>query len=147
MSTTQSVEDAKQTSNLAGNSDKHVGQSKEPHLLESTMRTIAIHPSITEVKLPSKDANVAYDLHPVTLQPFTVDELRTHNIESLMRQYPTQEAAQKEIEIAVKELRTMLDENSRKTQQIEHEMKEKEKTMEIERKAYYSNYNKKSKDG
>lgn len=114
--------------------------------LDSSLRKEPIHSSIMEIRLPSAGVNVENHtnissdppttLNPVTLRPFTVDELRTHKLESLLSQYPTQEAAAKAREDTVVELRKMLDDNERKNKEIDREMEEKEKTREIERKVY-----------
>lgn len=136
----------------AGHADRNV----QIVPLDSTRRTQPIHPSIPEVKLPSNrivdapatsagDGNGAGSsqqdpnpttLNPITLQPFTVDELRLHNIESLLRQYSTPEAAKKALDDTATELRKLIDENDRKSKEIEREMEEKEKTREIERRVY-----------
>ena len=125
--------------------------------LDSELRVQPLHPSIPEVKLPRKvesettsasatDENQreqqglgspsSTTLNPITLQPFTLEELRMHNIDALMRQYSTPEAARKAREEAAKDLRKLLDENDVNTKEIDREMEEKEKTREIERKVY-----------
>lgn len=120
--------------------------------LDSSLRTEPIHPLITEVKLslnvksPAADATTVdatsssnaplTTLNPITLRPFTIDELRAHKLESLLSQYPTPDMAVKAREDTVAELRKLLDDNERKNKQIDHEMEEKEKTREIERKVY-----------
>lgn len=125
--------------------------------LNSDIRVQPLHPMIPEVKLPRKvenesasattsadkekeqrglDTPSATTLNPITLQPFTLEELHSHNIEALLRQYSTPEAARKARDETAKELRKMLDENEVKTKEIDREMEEKEKTREIERKVY-----------
>lgn len=125
----------------------------EPVPLNSSLRVQPIHAAVPEVRVPvhaaSKPSADVTDakfedvgqkassiLHPVTLQPFSVDELRSHNLESLLRQCPNAEAADKAREEAARELRKLIDENERKSKEIEREMEEKEKTREIERKVY-----------
>lgn len=131
--------------------------SSETAPLDSARRVKPIHPVVNEVKLPNsvttdqpgQTAEIAADangkpislasstlLNPVTLKPFTIEELRSHNLEALVKQYSTPEAAQKAREDSVKELRRLLDENDRKTRDIKAQMDEKEKTREIERKVY-----------
>lgn len=125
--------------------------------LDSDLRVQPLHPTIPEVKLPRKvhsetttadaagenrreqegiGSPSATTLNPVTLQPFTLEELRSHNIDALLRQYSTPEAARKARDETAKELRKLLDENDVKTKEIDREMEEKEKTREIERKVY-----------
>lgn len=125
--------------------------------LDSDLRVQPLHPSIPEVKLPRKVESEttladradekqkeqkglgtpsATTLNPITLQPFTLEELHSHNIDALLHQYSTPEAARKAREETVKELRKLLDENDVKTKEIDRELEEKEKTREIERKVY-----------
>ena len=125
--------------------------------LDSDLRVQPLHPSIPEVRLPRKVENElpsaeAVDrkqeeqnglgtpssttLNPVTLQPFTLEELRSHNIDALLRQYLAPDSARKARDEAAKELRKLLDENDVKTKEIDREMEEKKKTREIERKVY-----------
>ena len=123
--------------------------------LDSAQRVEPIHPAVPEVKMPFDIPNsadsVASDpqtksqgvihsaasmLNPVTLSPFTVEELRSHHVETLLHQYTSAEAANKARDDTAKELRKLLDENERKRKDIEREMEEKEKTREIERKVY-----------
>lgn len=125
--------------------------------LDSPSRVHPIHAHLPEVRLPSHVASDPWTVeqadedpnrlenttrkastivNPVTLQPFSIDELRSHNLESLLRQYPNPEAADKAREETVKELRKLIDDNERKSKEIDREMEEKEKTREIERKVY-----------
>lgn len=114
--------------------------------LDSSVRKEPIHSLIMEVRLPSAGVNVdnitnvssdpPTTLNPVTLRPFTIDELRAHKLESMLSQYPTQEAAAKAREDTAVELRKLIDDNERKNKEIDREMEEKEKTREIERKVY-----------
>lgn len=106
--------------------------------LDSSLRTEPIHPLIMEVKLsPANIPNAPLStLNPITLRPFTIDELRAHKLESLLSQYPTPEAAAKARDDTATELRKLLDENERKNKEIDHELEEKEKTREIERKVF-----------
>ncbi|KAK5096731.1 hypothetical protein LTR70_002900 [Exophiala xenobiotica] len=125
--------------------------------LDSDIRVQPLHPSVPEVKLPRKVENEltsadaadrkqeeqkglgspsATTLNPVTLQPFTLEELRSYNIDGLLRQYSTPDSARKAQDETAKELRKLLDENEVKTKEIDREMEEKEKTREIERKVY-----------
>lgn len=118
--------------------------------LDSSLRTEPIHVLVPEVKLSpniktvtaTKDDGVdapnapLTTLNPVTLRPFSIDELRAHKLESLLSQYTTPEAALKARDDTASELRKMLDENERKNKEIDREMEEKEKTREIERKVY-----------
>ena len=116
----------------------------EPLPIDSASRVQPIHAAVPEIKLPvnfaSGNQDVAaksvYLLHPVSCQPFSHDELRANGMESLLRQYTDSDAASKAREDSVKELRKLLDENERKTKEIEREMEEKEKTREIERKVF-----------
>lgn len=118
----------------------------------SSLRTEPIHPLISEIKL-SPNVNVSTNdtamhnstsdakaplttLNPVTCQPFTIDELRFHKLESLLDQYPMPDMALKAREDTAAELRKMLDENERRNKEIDRELDEKEKTREIERKVY-----------
>lgn len=129
----------------------------EPIPLDSAARVHPIHATIPEVRLPAhvnsdpwtveqadEDPNrpgstvqkASTIVNPVTLQPFSIDELRSHNLESLLRQYPNPETADKAREETIKELRKLIDDNERKSKEIDREMEEKEKTREIERKVY-----------
>lgn len=119
---------------------------------DSSLRTEPIHPLISEVKL-SPHVNITTTdtamhnstsnshaplttLNPITCQPFTIDELRAHKLESLLSQYPTPTTAIRAREDTAAELRKILDENERKNKEIDRELDEKEKTREIERKVY-----------
>lgn len=112
--------------------------------LDAATRVQPIHVTIPEVKLPVSISSESQDgavksthlLHPVTGQAFSHDELRANGMESLLRQYPDTESATKAREDSVRELRKLLDDNERKTKEIEREMEEKEKTRDIERKVY-----------
>lgn len=124
--------------------------------LDSVQRTQPIHPLLPEIKLFTKYVVPNHDtvadnndvtglptqafhpvtLNPLTLQPFTIEDLHSHNLESLLRQFPTQEAAKKALDDTAKELRKLIDDNDRKTKEIEREMDEKEKTRQIERRVY-----------
>jgi len=128
-------------------STTHVGSNVQIVPLDSVRRTQPIHPSISEVKLPANgsvdapntsttDFSHVVTLNPVTLQPFTLEELRSHNIETLHRQYSTQEAAKKALDDTAKELRKLIDENDRKSKEIDRDMEEKEKIRETERRVY-----------
>ncbi|KAK5084709.1 hypothetical protein LTR05_005787 [Lithohypha guttulata] len=124
--------------------------------LSSTRRAVPIHPIVHEVKLPTAAGDVlttvgseglglrvqngsvslTTTLNPITLKPFTIEELRSYHLEALVRQYSTSEAAEKAREDTARDLRKMLDDNERKSKEIERDMDEKEKTREIERKVY-----------
>lgn len=106
--------------------------------LDSSLRAEPIHTLIMEVKLPPANVSNASSttLDPVTLRPFTIDELHTHKLESLLSQYPTPEAAAQARLDTATELRKLLDDNERKNREIDRDMEQKEKTREIERKVY-----------
>lgn len=120
--------------------------------LDSSLRTEPIHPLITEIKL-SPNVNISSTetnmysstgnsktslttLNPITCQPFSLDDLRAHKLETLLNQYPTPDMALRAREDTAAELRKILDENERKNKEIDRELDEKEKTREIERKVY-----------
>lgn len=140
--------------------DGRPAASNEVVPLHDSRRVKPIHPSVQEVKLPTpsdaeravqdaqtqaaegveKDRPIspssASQLNPLTLQPFTMEELRSHNLEGLVNQYSTPEAAQKARDDAAKELRRVIDDYDRRTKDIKAQMEEKEKTREIERKVF-----------
>lgn len=141
-----------QQANDESNFDKMNRMQNIP--FDSSLRTEPIHPLISEIKL-SPNVNIATTdtdtamhnstsnsqaplttLNPVTCQPFTIDELRAHKLESLLSQYPTPAIAMRAREDTAAELRKILDENERKNKEIDRELDEKEKTREIERKVY-----------
>lgn len=119
-------------------SQSHTQTQVQATPLDSSLRTEPIHPLIIEVKLSSANIPNAplTTLNPITLRPFTIDELRAHKLESLLSQYPTSEAAAQAREDTATELRKLLDDNERKNKEIDRELEEKEKTREIERKVF-----------
>lgn len=112
-------------------------QSESIIPLDAPQRTHPIHPSIPSIKLSStSDGTSTTTLNPLTLKPFTAEELKTHNYKTLKEQYSTPEEARQAQEEALKELKERLEGSERRTKEIEREMEEKEKTREIERKVY-----------
>jgi hypothetical protein len=105
--------------------------------LDSPSRQRPLHPELGAVKVPLGDLPASH-YHPVTCEPFTVEDLQHHKFQALLKQYGTPEEARKAQEDAIREVKQRLEEAAQKTREVEKEMEEKEKTRNIERKAYQS---------
>lgn len=109
--------------------------------LDSPSRTSPIHPLLPTIKirdssLSSSRSGALSAENPLTLTPWTPDDLKHHNYAHLRAQYPSPNAAAAAREEAVLELKNRLEESERRTRELEREMEEKEKTREIERKVW-----------
>lgn len=102
--------------------------------LDSPHRTTPIHPSITSIRLPS-DAGKT-NLNPITLKPFTDAELKLYGFDKLRTSLGSKEEVGHAKEDAIKHLKDRLEEREKKAREIEHDMSEKEKIREVERKVY-----------
>lgn len=150
---------AQEHNDTSGNAPKGASNDRTGHVskmqdlpLDSSLRTQPIHPLISEIRLSPHVEELSTDtamynstsnprapvttLNPATSQPFTLDELRAHKLESLLSQYPTRDMAMRAREDTAAELRNLLDESERRNKEIDRELDEKEKTREIERKVY-----------
>ena len=104
-------------------------------VLDSSVREVAIHPDLPEVKVPSVDLK-PYQYHPVSCEPLSSEDLQHHKLSQLQKQYTTPEAASKAQAEAIKQVKDKMAEAERKTRDINQQMDEMEKTREIERKIY-----------
>ncbi len=103
--------------------------------LDSEIRQIAIHPDLSEVKVPCANSK-PYQYHPVSCEFLSSEDLQHHKLHQLQKQYTTPEAALKAQAEAVKEVKDRMAEAEKKTREISQQMQDMEKTREIERKIY-----------
>jgi DNA repair exonuclease SbcCD ATPase subunit len=103
--------------------------------LDSPVRQVAIHPDITEVRVPNGDLK-PYQYHPVSCEPLGSEDLQHHKLPQLQKQYTTPEAALKAQAEAIREVKERMAEAGKKTREINQQIEEMEKTREIERKIY-----------
>jgi hypothetical protein len=103
--------------------------------LDSPTRQVAIHPDLPEIKVPSADLK-PHQYHPVTCERLSPEDLQHHKLPQLQKQYTSPEAALKVQAEAIKEVKDRMAEAEKKTQEINRQMEDMEKTREIERKIY-----------
>lgn len=103
--------------------------------LDSPLRQIAIHPDLSEIKVPGTDLK-PYQYHPVSCEPFSSEDFQHHKLPQLQKQYTSPEAALKAQAEAIREVKERMAEAEKKTREIGQQMEEMEKTREIERKIY-----------
>ncbi|KIW16349.1 hypothetical protein PV08_06400 [Exophiala spinifera] len=131
------------TATVPANSAEH-----GPVPLDSPLRTTPIHPAVPAVKVP---ADAAWNLNPITLQPFTDEELTKYGYEKVRAEVNSArgvdakgkagvKAKQEEVarlrEETANMLRQKLEERETKLREITREMEEKEKIREVERKVF-----------
>ncbi|KAL6245431.1 hypothetical protein RBB50_007430 [Rhinocladiella similis] len=124
------------------------GNEHDPVPLDSPLRTTPIHPSVPSVKVP---ANAVWNMNPITLQPFTEEELVKYGYEKVRAEVHSARgtdakgkagAKAKEQEVArlreetANMLKQKLEERENKLREITREMEEKEKIREVERKVF-----------
>jgi len=125
-------------------SDPTMTTTAPPPPLDSPLRTTPLHPDLPGIKVPSE--STAQNLNPVTLRPFTLDELKDLGFEALVEKYVggasglndggNKEEARSERDDLARQLREKLEENERKRAEIEREMDEKEKIRDVERRVF-----------
>ncbi|KAK6382921.1 hypothetical protein LTS17_003591 [Exophiala oligosperma] len=123
-------------------------EQRGPVPLDSPSRTAPIHPSVPAVKIP---ASAVWNLNPITLQPFTDEELVKYGYEKVRAEVYSARGVDakgkagvkaKEEEVArlreetANMLRQKLEEREIKLREITREMEEKEKIREVERKVF-----------
>jgi hypothetical protein len=103
--------------------------------LDAPLRQVAIHPDLPQLKVPSTDLK-PHQYHPVSCEPFSAEDLQHYKLPQLQKQYTTTEAALKAQAEAIQEVKSRMAEAEKRTREINHEMVEKEKERELERKIY-----------
>lgn len=105
--------------------------------LSSPARQRPIHDSLPAVKVPVGDLKPC-QYHPVTGEPFTPDDLQHPLLREMLEKYKdaAPEEVQKARDEAIREVKTIMEENEVKAREIERDMEEKERVREIERKVF-----------
>lgn len=105
--------------------------------LSSPARQRPIHDSLPAVKVPVGDLKPC-QYHPVTGEPFSADDLQHPLLREMLEKYKdaAPEEVQKARDEAIREVKTIMEENEVKAREIERDMEEKERVREIERKVF-----------
>lgn len=100
--------------------------------LDSSIRTISIHPDLTEIQVPGEPLPV-YRYHPITCQPIEEQDVRAE-LYKLRQEFPSKETALRAQEQAAKEVKRTLDEAEKKKEQVQRAMDKKIKERDTEMK-------------
>ncbi|KAF4218621.1 hypothetical protein CNMCM8980_007612 [Aspergillus fumigatiaffinis] len=108
--------------------------STAPVPLDSRLRTIPIHPSLPDIRVPSSPLK-PHQYDPVTCGPIDLesDSIRSQ-LDHLRREYPSPSAALKAQEQVAKEAKRKIEEAEKKREEVQKAMDKKVKERDTEMK-------------